>query len=226
MELTKFCPRCGKETDRLYGDKKKLCAECYPEVHDLLEVPDKVEIEVCPVCGRMKKSGEWLEEYTIEEQLLAKFAEFAEPEVETEIQFWEEDGQTFVRLHAFKGEMSAFYDTRVDFVQQQCRDCSRFQGGFFKVKLQLRGETDLDPIADKIVDVAAEATNEDRKDFLSNVERTSHGFDFYMSTEKIAKKVLRTLRSEYNPEIKRSYELIGEKDGEELYRNVISVRIE
>lgn len=225
MELTKFCPRCGKETDRLYGDKKKLCAECYPEKHDLLEIPQKVEIEVCSVCGRMKKRGEWIEEYTVQEQLLAKFEEFSEEGVEMELQFWEEDGQTFVRVHAFKGDMTAEYDTRVDFKQEQCRDCSKFQGGFFKVKLQLRGEGDLESISNKIVDVAAEATNEDRKDFLSNVQKNKHGFDFFMSTEKIAKKVLRTLRSEYNPEIKRSYELIGEKDGEEVYRNVISVRI-
>ncbi|MFB6216842.1 MAG: NMD3-related protein, partial [Candidatus Aenigmatarchaeota archaeon] len=50
MELSKFCPRCGKETENLYGEGKKLCPDCYPDKNDLLDIPDKVEIEVCPVC--------------------------------------------------------------------------------------------------------------------------------------------------------------------------------
>lgn len=224
MELSKFCPRCGKETDQLYGDKKKLCADCYPDKHDLLEIPDKVEIEVCPVCGRMKKGRDWLEEYTMEEQIMARFADFTEPGVEMKLQYWEEDEKTFVRVHAFQDEIEDEYDTEVVFERDQCPSCSKFQGGFYKVKLQLRGE-DLEPVSNRIVDVAAETTNEDRDSFLSNIEKNDHGFNFFLSTEKIAKKILDVLRSEYDPEIKRSYELIGEQDGEEVYRNVISVRI-
>ncbi|MFB6147371.1 MAG: NMD3-related protein, partial [Candidatus Nanohaloarchaea archaeon] len=77
MELSKFCPRCGEEVDELYGEEKKLCADCYPEKNDLLEVPEVVEITVCSVCGRMRKKGEWLEEYTLQEQLAARFEEFS-----------------------------------------------------------------------------------------------------------------------------------------------------
>jgi nonsense-mediated mRNA decay protein 3 len=226
MELSKFCPRCGEETDRLYGDKKKLCADCYPDKNDLLEIPDKVEITVCSVCGRMRKSGEWIEEYTVQEQLGAKFAEFYEDDVEMELQFWEEDDQMYVRVHAHKGEISDFYDTRVNFNNDQCPDCSKFQGGFYKVKMQLRGDADLQPISDSIADKAAEITNQNRKDFLSNINKTDHGFDFFISTERMAKQILQMLRDSYEPDIKRSYELLGEENGERVYRNVISVRID
>ena len=226
MEFSKFCPRCGEETDELYGNEKKLCAECYPEKNDLMEIPDKIKITLCGVCGRMRKSGEWIEAYSIEEQLAEKFADFSEEDVEMELQFWEDDeGQINVRVHAFEGEMQDYFDTVVDFQQVQCRDCSKFEGGFYKVKLQLRGEEPLEPISNEIADQAAEATNETRKDFLSNIEDNDHGFDFYLSTERIAKKILSMLRDEYDPEIKRSYELIGEDGGEEVYRNVVSVRI-
>ena len=40
------------------------------------------------------------------------------------------------------------------------------------------------------------------------------------------KKILGMLRDRFDPEIKRSYELVGEENGEEVYRNVVSVRIE
>ncbi|MFB6241994.1 MAG: 60S ribosomal export protein NMD3 [Candidatus Nanosalina sp.] len=227
MEFTKFCPFCGKETDELYGEEKKLCAECYPEKNDLLEIPDKVEITVCGVCGRMRKSGEWIEAYSMQEQLAEKFSEFAEPEVEMELQFWEDDeGDIQVRVHAFKGEMEDSYDTEVEFQDDHCQDCAKFQGGFYKVKMQLRGDKPLEPVSNDIVDEAAEATNETRKDFLSNIDDNDHGYDFFLSTERMAKKILKMLRDEYEPEIKRSYELIGEEQGEEVYRNVISVRVD
>lgn len=225
MELSKFCPRCGKETDRLYGDKKQLCADCYPDKHDLLDIPDKVEITVCSVCGRMRHHGDWIEEYSVQEQLGARFSDFHRDEVTMELQFWEEDDQMYVRVHAEKGEMYDHYDTQVNFIDDQCKDCSKFQGGFYKVKMQLRGEADLEEISNRISDKAAEITNENRKDFLANIQDNEHGFDFFMSTERMAKQILHMLRDDYEPDIKRSYELMGEENGERVYRNVISVRL-
>lgn len=226
MELSKFCPRCGEETDELYGNKKKLCPDCYPDKNDLLEIPDVVEIDICSTCGRMRKHGEWIEEYTLEEQLGAKFEEFAEEDIDMELQYWEEDDKMFVRVHAFRGEMTDHYDTELRINKQQCETCSQFSGGFYKVKLQLRGEQDLETVADSMADTAAEVTNEDRGSFLSNIEKTSHGIDFYLSTEKIAGEILSMLKARHDPEVKRSYELISEQDGQKVYRNVISVRLE
>lgn len=225
MNLTKFCPRCGREVDELYGEKKKLCADCYPEKYSLLDIPDRVEITVCPVCGRMRKKGEWIEEYAVQGQLAARFEEFSREDVQMELQFWEEDEKMFVRVHAEKGDMEAYYDAEVEFDEEQCEECSKFTGGFYKVKLQLRGDGDLERVSEAIAERAAEVTNQSRKDFLSNIEGTDHGYNFYISTERMAKKVLDMLRDRYDPEIKRSYELIGEEDGQEVYRNVISVRI-
>lgn len=225
MEFTKFCPRCGKETDELYGGEKKLCADCYPDKNDLLDIPDEVEITVCSVCGRMRYRGEWIEEYTMQEQLGAKFADFAEDDVEMQLQFWEDEGVK-VRVHAQKGPIKDSYDTEVIFEKDQCKDCARFQGGFFKVKLQLRGERPLEEISNEMVDVAAEATNDSRKDFLSNIDEVHGGYDFFLSTERITKKILTMLRDKYDPDIERSYELIGEQGGEEVYRNVVSVRFD
>lgn len=226
MDLSKFCPRCGEETDRLYGDKKKLCAECYPDKHDLLDIPDVVNIEICSVCGRMKKSGEWLEEYSMIDQLSAKFADFNEEGVEMQLQYWEEDEDLLVRVHARKGEIEDSYDTEVRYEKTQCKNCSKFSSGFFKVKIQLRGDIELEPVANSIMDHAAEITNQDRGKFLSNVERNDHGYDIFLSTEPMAKQILSRLRDRYDPDIKRSYELMGEENGEEVYRNVVSVRLE
>lgn len=224
MEFTKFCPRCGKETDELFGGEKKLCAECYPDKNDLLDIPRELEITVCSVCGRMRYQGEWIEEYSVQDQLAKSFEKFSEEDVEMHLQYWEDEG-FHVRVHAEKGPIKDFYDTDILFHREQCKACSRFQGGFFKVKMQLRGP-DVDDISREIVDEAAEATNDSRKDFLSNIDEVHGGYNFYLSTERIAKKILTMLRDRYDPEIKRSYELIGEQNGEEVYRNVVSVRFD
>ena len=226
MELSKFCPRCGEEAE-LYGQKKQLCADCFPEKKDLLEIPEKVEIKVCSVCGRMKHHGMWREEYTIQEQLGLKFSDFSEEDVRMELQFWEEEDEEYmsVRVHSFRDDIHDEKDVRAVFREVQCSECARFNGGFFKAKIQLRGN-DLEPVSDAIVDKAAELTNENRKDFLSNVEQSEGGYDFFLSTEPMNKKILGMLRDRFDPDIKRSYELIGEENGEEVYRNVVSVRIE
>lgn len=225
MELSKFCPRCGNETERLYGNKKKLCPECFPDKNDLLDLPETVEMTICSVCGRLRKHGEWIEEHSLQGQLGAKFEEFSEENVRMELQYWEENERMFVRVHAVKDDMKDEYDTELKIHEDQCSNCARFNSGFFKVKMQLRGDADLEEISKEMADEAAEATNEDRKDFLSNIEDNREGFDFFFSTEKIAGKVLEVLKARYSPEVKRSYELVGEEDGEKVYRNVISVRI-
>ncbi|MEF8880294.1 MAG: NMD3-related protein [Candidatus Nanohaloarchaea archaeon] len=224
MELSKFCPRCGEETETLYGEEKKYCPECYTDVNDLADIPRKVDITKCSVCGRMRKRGEWIEAYSIEDQLAEAFAEFAEEEVEMELQFWEEDEEFWVRVHLFDRDMQDFEDCIVEWEEEQCQDCARFQGGFFKAKIQLRGEG-LEKVSDDIVDKAAELTNRNRSDFLANLEEVDGGYDFYLSTEKMNKKILTMLRQNYGPDIERSYELVGEEDGQRVYRNVVSVRI-
>lgn len=225
MDLSKFCPRCGRETDQLYGDEKKLCSDCFPEKNALLDIPEIVQLDICSTCGRMRMHGEWLEEYTLEEQLAVRFKEFSEQDVEMELQYWEEDDKMFVRVHAFRDGMEDEYDTELRINKHQCETCSQFHGGFYKVKLQLRGNADLERLSKKMAEKAAEVTNEDRGSFLSNIENTSHGFNFYLSTEKIAGEILSMLKAQNDPEIKRSYELITEEDGQKVYRNVISVRV-
>lgn len=223
MELSKFCPRCGEETSNLYGDEKKLCPDCYTDVNSLADIPDEIEITTCSVCGRMKKKGNWIEAYSIEDQLGEAFSKFGE-DLDMELQFWEEDEEFFVRVHMYDREIKDHSDVKVDWFEDQCPDCSRFQGGFYKAKIQLRGDN-VKKVSDDIVDKSAELTNQNRKDFLSNVESVENGLDFYLSTEKMNKKILSMLREKYSPEIERSYELVGERDGQRVYRNVVSVRL-
>jgi len=83
----------------------------------------------------------------------------------------------------------------------------------------------LEKVSEVIVDKAAELTNMNRSDFLSNVEKIDGGYDYYLSTEKMNKKILSELRSKFDPDIERSYELVGERDGQRVYRNIVSVRL-
>jgi len=95
-----------KTTDQLYGNEKELCA-FVPNVilrtmTSWISRMNVVELHICSTCGRMRKSGEWIEEYTLQEQLGARFQKFAEDDVEMELQYWEENQKMFVRVHAKK----------------------------------------------------------------------------------------------------------------------------
>ncbi|MDY6773966.1 MAG: 60S ribosomal export protein NMD3 [Candidatus Nanohaloarchaea archaeon] len=223
------CPRCGDETEG-YGPHN-LCRDCFLEEEELIEVPDEIHVERCSHCGRVRRGMDWVEVETDRELI----AEVLENEVDTEkvsaVSF-EETGDgyllTLMVEATIEGEtLQQEVETELEVEKVQCPTCAKFEGGYYEYVIQLRGgETGkVEEALEEVMDRAAEVTDEDRENFVSDVEEVDGGYDLYVSNRETAEELLKVVRERYDMEEKRSKELVGREDGQEVYRSVVSARL-
>ena len=64
-----FCPKCGKETQQ-----EGLCTTCFMEKFVAFEVPEVLEVKVCPKCPSYKIGAVWTTTDIESQEELAKKA--------------------------------------------------------------------------------------------------------------------------------------------------------
>lgn len=225
-----FCPRCGVET-RGYGPRN-LCRDCYTEEHDLVELPDRIEVERCPRCGSVRVGMEWVETADDEAFILTVLEDALDDhDVVEALRFRrdEEDEGLFHVIMLIEREvdgetMQQEVTTTVVVERTQCPPCAKFHGGHYTYTIQLRGE-DVDEALERMLDRAATVTEEDRDDFVANMEEVHGGYDIFCSTRHMAEELLSVAKAHYDVTEQRSRELVGEEDGQRVYRTTISARI-
>lgn len=226
-----FCPRCGAET-RGYGPRK-LCRACYTEEHDLVNLPGRIEVERCRHCGSVKTGMAWTEAEDAEGFVLAVLEyELAEHGVVEALRFRqdEEDETVFhvmllVEEDVEGARMQQEVATTIVVEPTQCPTCAKFHGGYYTYTIQIRGEHTEEAL-ERVMGRAATVTEEDREDFVADVEEVRGGFDVYCSTRAMAEELLSVLKAHYDVTEQRSRELVGEDDGQRVYRTTISARIQ
>ncbi len=225
--MQKFCPRCGKEVEKVFGPRG-LCSDCYSETAEFVELPDEITFDQCSVCRSYKVENTWNEFESDEKLVFDLLKPFEKEEVEMSAAFNREGEKYVVQVFMEKEENGEIVKQASEVVMRpektQCFKCSRYSGGYFEAILQLRGKV-TDEMLGQLMDTAAEMTNKDRNDFISNVEEIHGGYDIYASSLKMVDRLVQQLEERFEVEEKRSRELVGEKDGEEVYRTVVSARV-
>lgn len=240
------CPNCGKDTEG-YGPRN-LCRDCFLQEEQLLEVPEEIEVERCQHCGRIRQGMDWVEvggearssagasESTNAERSVRGdreiISEVLEDEIDTDkisaVSFEEKSNGYSLRLmvedEVEKEDLQQEVETFLEVEKVQCPTCARFEGGYYEYVIQLRGEQ-VDEALDKMMERAVEVTGDERENFVSDVERRDGGYDLYASNRETAEELLKVLREGYDMEEKRSKELVGREDGQEVYRSVVSARL-
>ncbi|MCS7104934.1 MAG: NMD3-related protein [Thermofilaceae archaeon] len=54
---SRVCPICGVKTDKLF---EGLCLNCFRKVHPLAEIPEKIQVTLCKICGSYRIGGKWV----------------------------------------------------------------------------------------------------------------------------------------------------------------------
>ncbi|MDY6769324.1 MAG: 60S ribosomal export protein NMD3 [Candidatus Nanohaloarchaea archaeon] len=220
------CPKCGAETEG-YGPRN-LCRDCFLEEEDLIKVPDEITVERCSHCRRVRRGMDWVEVESEQEMISLVLEDELATENVTAVSFTEEGNTYHLRLMLEKNVEGETFQQEVetDLVVEevQCPPCSRFEGGYYEYTIQFRGEH-LEEVLELVMDRAAEVTERHREDFVSNVEEADGGYDVYVSSRDMAEALLKVVRERYDMEEKRSRELVGEEDGEKVYRSVVSARV-
>lgn len=226
-----FCPKCGTETDGI--GRRGLCEGCYTEENELVDVEDTLEVTVCSNCGAAKIGPDWVDVDGERDLIYHVLDHNIKGENVVAVSYTRNDDpnapQTFdVTIMVEKAvdgvPLQAESATSITVHTEQCKTCAKFEGGYYTYKIQIRGDVP-DTVLEPLMDRAADLTNRDREHFIADVQQNKHGYDIFTSTRTMAEELLKELESHYSLEKQRSKELVGQEEGQEVYRTVISARI-
>lgn len=218
-----FCVECGKNVDDTIDG---LCSRCYVATHELFDLPDIVDVTVCPVCNRCKIDGRW--QQNLPEQLLQEFLETKARQAPVKNVSVHRDGDTVTCHGTFKGEQVT-ETTKIDIRthKEMCQQCSRLKGGYFEAILQVRknGGTIAAEEVNIADDIVARKVIEERGNYVS--QRVEHltGVDYYIGDRGSAQMAAKTAKQAFNGTMDVSSSLVGRKDGQDVYRDTYIVRI-
>ncbi|XGI83261.1 60S ribosomal export protein NMD3 [Halorutilales archaeon Cl-col2-1] len=235
-----FCPECGEETD----PDELLCDACYADSVDPVEAPENLELRVCSVCGSYVDDGDW----TSEEDDVSEEHELAVERLQDSLRAHVEAESPRVDLRAervdpdvyhiyvsFTADVRGYpvhddFKTTVNVSRETCPTCARISGGYYESIVQIRGENRL-PTDDELHTAKEIAYGiagddlDDRDTFVTDVKDVDDGIDIYLSTNKAGLQTARRVIEEFGGTYSDSATLVGEKDGDELYRVTYSVRL-
>jgi nonsense-mediated mRNA decay protein 3 len=249
-----FCPQCGDPIERppdvgLPGGPNDpdavLCDECYFEAFDLVDAPDRIEIQVCSQCGALYRGNRWVDvgakDYT--DVAIEETADRLGVHVDAEDVEWgvepEQVDQNMIRMHClFSGRvrettLSEEVTVPVYIARQTCDRCGRIAGDYYASIVQIRGtgRTPTPEENDRAIEIAQsyiadrEATG-DRNAFITETSRTDDGVDMKISTNQMGQGIAKRVVAELGGSVSDAPTLVTEDgDGNEVYRVTFTVRL-
>ncbi len=240
MGTGEFCAACGRTGLELVDG---ICAECTMDRTVLVRAPQRVNIVLCPTCGARQVGSHWERAGTSPLLTGVDLTPALElhPEVGVRTVRWEETGSSAL-LHQYIGRVSLRFrgierevavplTAKVD--HRTCPECSRKSGHYYTAQLQLRGTLDgprektaalrarLDAQWDNLMTEA----RADWREAISWREALPEGWDYYLVNTMAARSLARLAQRRLGAEMKESATLYGRKDGQDLYRVTICVRV-
>jgi nonsense-mediated mRNA decay protein 3 len=234
-----FCVVCGA-TGRTLTDG--VCPECAAERTELITVPERAVVVICPHCGARKAGSRWERAGSsplLGAEDLAPFLRI-HPEVGVRRIHWEEVSATAtvrelvgtadVGFRGAERQVQVALSVRTE--HQTCQDCSRKSGRYYTAVLQLRGglerANEKSPALHARLDTTwthllAECRPDWRK-AMSWREELPEGYDVFFTETLAARSVARVAKQKFRATIKESATLFGRKNGQDIYRVTFCVR--
>nr|WP_296789594.1 NMD3-related protein [uncultured Methanobrevibacter sp.] len=236
-----FCPECGSTDKEMVGD---ICIDCFLKEFQMIELPKRIEVQICSHCNSKLEEGKWSEEFIPEEEIIYRA-------LERNIKIADEVSNEIINLEIdnIKGTIASCYvevvgevhgvqieethDTEVKIQKTVCPTCSKIQSGYYETVVQFRADkreikSEEYAKADEIVErTLNKQASSDKLAYCPQIAKLKEGYDYYIGSFKSGKKVAEALKEEFGGIIKESPRLISEdkSTGKGLYRVWISVRI-
>ncbi len=243
------CPNCGAPVEPGARDPTgagaELCADCYFERLELVDLPDRVELTVCPTCGAVERGRRWVDvgadDYV--DVAVDAVADRLEVHVDAEDLQWEvrpeRVAETEIVVHATFSALVRGRRVTVDHAvpvsvgHGTCERCGRAAGDYHEAIVQVRA-ADRSPDPDEregardAVDAYLAEREEagDRNAFVASVSEDEDGIDVKVSTAQIGRAVAERIVRRFGGRVSDSRRLVSEDgDGERLYRMTYVVRL-
>jgi nonsense-mediated mRNA decay protein 3 len=129
------------------------------------------------------------------------------------------------------GGLEEKLETNVRISWIACDRCSRIAGGYYESKIQIRAQDRTAEDAElecalKIAEGSIELKKrEDRLAFITKTVRLKEGLDIYVGTTKAAKQIARAIIRQMGGSFSDSAQLVGRRDGKDVYRATFIVRL-
>lgn len=214
----KFCPKCGKETDYLLNG---LCENCFKEKFEFIEVPEKIKITICKNCGRI--NGIDPKKQSIKDVVRKKIKIHGKIEKLSINETKKIGNKIYVDINAIKKigntRKKESKKTVILIKKRLCDYCGKVRGGYYEAVIQLRSE-DNRKIINGLENINKIIRN--KKGFLTKIEKRSNGIDIYLTPKSLIDKIVKNIN---HIETKKSYSLVTIKEGKDLYRTTVLLRL-
>lgn len=214
-----------------------MCPRCLSQRLRVLEVPSRIVVTACRVCGAVRSGGRWSRDRAALIREISRQVKL-NPTIDGKtprsissshfsLEVIPDLRRGIVTLIARHSAGAPVFEERktveLRVVEQTCPDCSLLHGGHYEAIIQLRGERDVRRVLDRVL---AQAESErTSRDFVVKVDRVKNGWDLYTSSLRLARKLATFLRRN-GLSIKQSRKLVGQtKDGRRRYRFTFSARV-
>lgn len=213
----KFCFVCGKKTEDMI---EGYCKECYCKKFQLIEVPKEIEVKMCGKCMRKMDRNKWreIDLCDIIREKIRVIGESVSLRVESED---DDVGRIYARgfLEGMREPKEEVHELTLKIRKVTCPTCGKSSGFYFETTIQIRGGTLTDEDFDNINDITR-----NREGFY-RLEYAKGGCDMKVSSKSLGKKIAEYVVKKYKIDKKLSFKLVTKKDGRDLYRDTVLLRI-
>ena len=235
-----FCVLCGRSDVPVVDGQ---CTDCFVKNHPLVRATQHPAVVICPTCGARRVGQVWEREGAPTLLSAEDLAPFLEPLDEVGIRRvdWDEtganplvrelEGRVLVRFRGTERTVPVHLSVKIE--HRTCTDCSRRVGHFYTAVIQLRTALDgpretareLRERLEREFDRVLREARSDTKKALSWKEELPEGWNFFLTDTLAARALAKLAKERLGASVKESASLYGRKDGRDVYRVTLCVRL-
>ena len=220
-----FCVECGKDTDKLIDG---MCLDCYLHGKTFFNPPSAITIRVCRECGAVHIGKHW--HYANPGAALTQHVRQVMSRADLDQQQFVLDREHDVIVCSGIFQHRPIRETHPLKVRERaslCEECGKVKSGYFEALVQVRKQGgDLTSTECQVADIiVSEEAVVDGRNYLARREPHHGGVDYYLGDKSRAAAIARRLVDVFDATVDTSYTLMGMRDGQEIHRNTILVRL-
>jgi nonsense-mediated mRNA decay protein 3 len=211
----KFCFLCGKKTENLI---KGYCQECYAKKFKLIEVPENITITSCPRCNRKFEKNRWKE--TDVSDIARDNIKIIGNDVSIAVEVEDKTIILTARgyLEGSKEMKEEKYEIRMKVIKNICPVCGKESGKYYESTVQVRGDITKEDFQ-SIDNITF------KRGGFYRLREVKGGYDLLVCSKDLANKIADYIVKKYRIDRKKSFHLVTKKDGRDLYRDTILLRL-
>ena len=238
----KFCPKCGFEETNSNLLIDGFCKKCFSQKNPIFLGIKEPKIIICTNCKSYMHKNKWYSslDYDLlknikkiisllmqEKIVFNKKAKITKIEITPLVPKNFQIKQKLTTINAelkiqglmFNKKLEEIYEIPIKINFSACNLCIKKTSNYYEAILQIR------PKSQEVLDFVKKDIAEKKNAFITKEEHLKYGHNLYLTSQNYAKNLASLLKDKFNAEIKFSYILFGRKDGKDIYRTTILIKL-